>query len=498
MKKIGIGIVMLFLAFFVVSAQSGFQRIEGSARTIGIGANGSVWIVGKDNALYNRQGNTWKMVGGFPNAARVAVSAQGNPVVLTSTGQILMFVNGRFEDAGSGLDIAIGANNHFFRVTRDGRISQWNGSGWGPGFGNDATRIAVDPAGNVWTISPQRAIARYNGTTKQNLPGSAISLTISAKGSVYMIGDDVRTISEWTGTNWKKVMEFGEAAQMAADPQNKFWVLSTNFAISTNGNSNITVSQSSNNPNQNPSSTPNTNINTPVAPNPSTNQATANSPTFQTIEGLATAISINSQGAVWVVGTDKNLYRRTGNTWQQVVVPNAKRIAVSGDGEVAVLLENSTMQIYLGDKSQNIPGQALDIAVGANGDFYHIGLSGTLYKWNASNQNWGPSFGNDAAQLAVDPQGNPWTLSKTGVIARYNGTNKQIIEGQAFSITVSARGSVFVLGSDYKTIYRWTGSGWKVVAEYPNAAVIAADPQDRMWVLGKNSAIGFIDSIEIK
>ncbi len=216
---------------------------------------------------------------------------------------------------------------------------------------------------------------------------------------------------------------------------------------------------------------------------------------FQTVDGAASAIGIGANGSVWVVGTDNNLYRRTGNTWQQLVVPGkAKRVAVDPNGNPYILLENGAMQAYISGGFVDFPGQAFDIGLGADGSLFHVGLSGTLYKWNGSG--WSDSFGSDAQQVAVDPQGNPWTISQTGQIARYDGTNKQSLPGQGVGISISARGTVFVVGADNNRIWRWTGSDWVSVSNYPNAVQIAADPQDGLWVLTQNQAIARNDTVD--
>ncbi len=218
---------------------------------------------------------------------------------------------------------------------------------------------------------------------------------------------------------------------------------------------------------------------------------------FQTVDGAATAIGIGANGSVWVVGTNKAVYNRTGNTWQRVDSSEITRVAVDPQGNPWVIGGGGAMYRRVNNAWVNIPGQAFDIGIGADGSVYHVGLSGTLFKWTGTA--WGNSFGNDAQQVAVDPQGNPWTLSKTGEIARYTGTSKQVLPGQGLSIAISAKGTVFTLGADNNRIWRWTGSDWVQAASFPNAVAIAADPQDGLWVLARDLSIvrsGALDVVQ--
>ncbi len=68
----------------------------GRARDIGIGADGSVWIIGTDQptpgngGVYHWVGNTWRRVEGQGSA--IAVAPDGKPWVVHANGEIWRLV----------------------------------------------------------------------------------------------------------------------------------------------------------------------------------------------------------------------------------------------------------------------------------------------------------------------------------------------------------------------------------------------------------------------
>jgi hypothetical protein len=219
-------------------------------------------------------------------------------------------------------------------------------------------------------------------------------------------------------------------------------------------------------------------------------QASAPTPvsmTMETMPGLASDIGIGANGSVWVVGTDKAVYNWTGTTWNRIEASEITRVAVDPQGNPWVIGAGGSISRRVGNNWVNVPGQALDIGVGADGSVYHVGLSNTLYKWNGGS-GWSESFGFDAAQVAVDPQGNPWTIGKNGEIAKYVGGVKQVVAGIAKDIAISANGVVFVVGTD-GAMYAATATGWNKTTANISSLRIAADAFGAAWIVTTTNVI---------
>jgi len=73
-----------------------WQLVSGPAASdIGVGANGAVWIIGKDSSIQQYSGSGWTAVGGA--AVDIAVGADGQPWVVNASGQIYHRVSGAWQ-----------------------------------------------------------------------------------------------------------------------------------------------------------------------------------------------------------------------------------------------------------------------------------------------------------------------------------------------------------------------------------------------------------------
>jgi hypothetical protein len=91
--------------------------------------------------------------------------------------------------------------------------------------------------------------------------------------------------------------------------------------------------------------------------------------------------------------------------------------------------------------------------------------------------------------VAVDPQGNAWTVDTNGVIAKYVGGVKTIIPGAAKDIAISANGLVFVVGTD-NAVYTLTVGNWVNISGNNGATRIGADAQGVAWMVTDTNVIG--------
>lgn len=105
----------------------GWDRLPGKGKAIGIGADGTVWVIGM------------------------------NPV-------------------GSG---------DFGLHRWDARSRTWK-----PLSSTGGVTVAVDPKGNPWVVNAEGDIARWTGSTWERLPGKAKSIGIGAEGTAWILGSN--------------------------------------------------------------------------------------------------------------------------------------------------------------------------------------------------------------------------------------------------------------------------------------------------------------------
>jgi hypothetical protein len=215
--------------------------IEG--KDIGIGADGSVFIIGTDSTSASSGYSISKLVNNMltklPDcgAVRVAVSPTGVPWVVTKAHKILKYNgNGWDEMPGLGTDIAIGANGAVFAIgnietspSGGNNIMRWTGAGWVDMLDCAAIRIAVTPAGIPWVVNKSGLVYVFGGDylwkAFDNIMASDIG--IGADGSVFVTGkntgDTNPDIFKYDGFfNWNNLNITG-GTNISVTPDGKAW-----------------------------------------------------------------------------------------------------------------------------------------------------------------------------------------------------------------------------------------------------------------------------------
>lgn len=159
------------------------------ATRIDVDAGGLPWIVDGRGALL-RYGAGWTQVG--TRASDIGVGANGT---------LWMIGN-----------VAEGAN---FGIHR-GVVDPKGGVSWTKMAGS-AVRVDVDALGNAWVVNAGGAVYRWNGTGWTNVPGVAgRDVGIGADGAVFVTGTDNMTYRWNGGTGWDKRTGAGNSISVDA------------------------------------------------------------------------------------------------------------------------------------------------------------------------------------------------------------------------------------------------------------------------------------------
>ena len=136
---------------------------ECAAIRVAVSPQGVPWVVNKSNLIYRYNGNTWDVMPG--TATDIGIGADGS-----------VFIIGTLDVSPTG-----GFN-----------IQKWNGSGWDTLTECAGVRIAVDPHGIPWVVNKSNIVYRNTGgplwEAIGNIEGNDIG--IGADGSVYVTGKD--------------------------------------------------------------------------------------------------------------------------------------------------------------------------------------------------------------------------------------------------------------------------------------------------------------------
>ena len=226
---------LLWISATFASAQSlGWSYLDGPrAADIGVGADGSVWMIGSDKfgpsnlGIYRLAKDfKWQKVPGGDSAVRIDVDPKGNPWVVTSDHQILRW-NGASWDRipGAANDIGIGADGSVWIVgndkvgAKDFTIEHWVNNAWQKVPGG-AVRVDVDDKGNPWVLSSAGGIFRWSNGSWINLPGGASDVAVGPAGAVFVVNSG-GSVYSLAGATW--AARDGALAAIALDGQGHLW-----------------------------------------------------------------------------------------------------------------------------------------------------------------------------------------------------------------------------------------------------------------------------------
>lgn len=233
----------------------GWVRVPGEARDIGVGADGTVWVLGANS--YRNGGFDFFDAGAdydfglfvldefgwleFPGAGlRLDVDPDGYPWVVNSDQEIWRLTAFGWQRVpGWATDIGIGADGSVWVLGVDEQrggydVYRYTGLGWQEVHGT-GVRIDVGPDGVPWVINHDDHIFRLRGDTWEELPGLAKDIGIGADGSVWVIGTNDRAggygIYTWDDDGWLKIR--GSARQVSVGPDGNPWVVNRQGRIYT-------------------------------------------------------------------------------------------------------------------------------------------------------------------------------------------------------------------------------------------------------------------------
>jgi len=205
--KAGVATISVKSIAHAASATCTITVIDQAVSDVGVGADGSVFVIGTDSVSLTGGYGIYKLVDGrlikLPACAgiRVAVDPHGMPWVVNKSHLIFRY-NGTLvwdQMPGTATDIGIGADGSVYAVgtqdvspTGGYNIMKWNGTSWDTMPDCAGIHIAVAPNGIPWVVNKSHIVFRYGGTYLWDpLYGvDANDIGIGAEGSVYVTGKD--------------------------------------------------------------------------------------------------------------------------------------------------------------------------------------------------------------------------------------------------------------------------------------------------------------------
>jgi len=207
--------------------------------------------------------------------------------------------------------------------------------------------------------------------------------------------------------------------------------------------------------------------------------------------GRATDIAIgDEQQRPWVIGTSGRVFRWSGSMWEVMREGDHLALDVGSDGTVWAI--ESDHDIYRGLCSttctwQQMQGTAEDIGVGSDGTAWVVGTSKRLFRFNGVG--WTLMRNGNHKSIDVGPDGQAWAVEEGGDIVEFDGVSWQTRPGGALDVGIGSDGAVFVIGTSQRA-FKWSGSDWTLVpGSEDNRRRVSVGPAGQLGVLDDDDRI---------
>lgn len=313
----------------------------GGALDVGIGADGSVWVVGKSSKkAFEWSGSQWIDRGGGPFRA-IDVEPDGTPWAIEQNGAIKEYVNGAWGTRpGGATDVGIGFDGTVNVVGNSGEISYWVPDANEFRFSTAVSegsqrRVSVGPHAEVAATDTSNRI-RIRAYPRDR-KATDIALSPDPKDGAYVIRRSNGSIAQWDpdASDWDTV-EPGDFEAIAAGPNDRLWAISTNGTIRERVNGTFQTR---------PGGGRDIGVGaffTWVIGRSSRDLFVWSGTWVHVESGTFDRVDVGPDGLPWVTDWTGKLFRHDGNNLVYQGIDDVQDVAVSSDGRVFVLKDGWT------------------------------------------------------------------------------------------------------------------------------------------------------------
>lgn len=209
------------------------------------------------------------------------------------------------------------------------------------------------------------------------------------------------------------------------------------------------------------------------------------------VNGRGVDISVGTSEGIWHVSANGTVYWADAlkdRNWSKMPLENVAQIAaMPAKKEAFVLKKDGSMAVFARNKLRNIAGWAADIAVGADGQKWHIGGNNSLYLMGKGSQ-WQRVQGPKAVKIAAGPGDLAWVIDTQNYLHYHLSGRWTKMNKQAKDLAVGPDAALWIAGLD-EQVYRLThNSQWKE-ARGGHVDRLAAGPLGSLWGLRPDNTI---------
>jgi hypothetical protein len=169
---------------------------------------------------------------------------------------------------------------------------------------------------------------------------------------------------------------------------------------------------------------------------------------WEQVPGEASAIAVGANGDVWAIGTIREsggygVYHWDGLQFEKAKGIAGVRVAVDRRGFPWVVDSFNNVRRWNGRYWQNLPGWGKDVAVGANGTVWSVGLEGGLYEFRGAR--FEKRFPGRFERIGVAPDGEPWPIDEKQELVRPGANGFESVRSGTADIVIAPEGTPWVL-----------------------------------------------------
>jgi len=191
---------------------------------------------------------------------------------------------------------------------------------------------------------------------------------------------------------------------------------------------------------------------------------------------------------VFVVGTDRTIYRWNNSSWARMPGVSTKSVDVAYGSPYVIATNNNIYRNLNNNQWEKIPGQGLDIGGGTNA-LCIIGTNSRIYKY-AGGGNWSVIRGITGKRIDVTNQGAPWIVGMDNHVYQHLGGEQWGKKGnfKASDLTISGDGTVWGIQLNSGFPFKYKGNGvWERFLGI--LTHITAQSNGSLWGTNRNKSI---------
>ena len=468
--------------------------LPGQAQDISVTAIGEAYAISVDGTplRWDPQEERWRSMSG--SFARITGAAERRPWVIDDDGDVYRYNGLWWERKGSDVvDVAGNAGGEIYIAKTDGSVHKWLElrHSW-ENITGIARRLAVDPDGRLWAVTPTNEIRMLDDKGWHTLPGQAHDIAAGVNQRVAKVHPDGRVML-WRKRDqrWFLLKGVDTATDIAVTRSGAPWVILQDHSILAKVR--IAVSSGIEPQDQEtgpeglsaPEARPDNIKANDIKADEITSDAPSASPPAAPLARaeLPRAEPVSPPPAETQTASNDQSGLGNGQRTERPVSDN--------------IADDLAARTYSGTLTFTDTRDSADrVAIGRDGSVFAI-RGGDILRWSNTRQRFN-EFPGSLVRLAVDPDGNPWGVSALGRVFRHTGRDWQQVIGQtAADISIGANGDVVTVNAQGR-LYLIERDGTVATPIDGSGVAVGVMPDGSTWAIGENGFLQYCDETGCK